>query len=165
MLDGDDTYRGEEILRLIELLDSGFCDMVIGSRLSGRITDGSMTEFNRMGNWIFSHLVRYIYKVKVTDVLTGYFAWTRKTVEEMHPHLVSEGFAIEMEMVTKMARLGKEICSVPITYDSREGESNLRPIRDGLRILAMLLNNLFWNPTNNTTKKQPENITRINTFL
>ena len=146
MLDGDDTYRPEEILRLVEPLDSNFCDVVIGSRLGGRITDGSMTTFNRGGNWIFSHLVRYFYRVNVTDVLTGYFAWKREALERLRPHLKSQGFAIEMEMVTKMAKLGEEISCVPISYHSREGESNLHPIYDGLRILWMFTKNLFWKP-------------------
>lgn len=144
MLDGDNTYRSEEIMRLIEPLDSGFCNVVIGSRLGGRISDGSMKAFNRMGNWIYSHLVRYAYKVNVTDVLTGYFAWKRTTLERLRPHLKSNGFAIEMEMVTKMARLGEEIYCVPISYDSRGGKTNLRPIYDGSRILLMFMRNLFW---------------------
>lgn len=80
MLDGDDTYRPEEILRLIEPLDSGFCDVVIGSRLGGRIANDSMNALNRIGNWVFSHLVRYFYQVNVTDVLTGYFAWKREAL-------------------------------------------------------------------------------------
>src|SRR5476651_1108059 len=56
MLDGDDTYRPDEIIRLLEPINSGFCNVVIGSRLGGRISDGSMTGFNRFGNWVFSHL-------------------------------------------------------------------------------------------------------------
>lgn len=146
MLDGDDTYRPEEILRMIEPLRSGFCNVVIGSRLAGRIHEGSMTTLNRGGNWLFSHLVRYIYQVNVTDVLTGYFAWTRGAMEAMRPHLVSEGFAIEMEMITKMAKLGNEIYCVPISYHARAGESNLRPFYDGSRILALLIRNIFWKP-------------------
>ncbi len=145
MLDGDDTYRSKEILRLIEPLDSGFCDVVVGSRLGGRIHDGSMTTFNRMGNWVFSHLVRYFYQVNVTDVLTGYFAWTKKALKHLAPNLKSQGFAIEMEMVTKMARLGEEIYSVPISYDKRAGETNLNPVYDGARILWMFAKNLVWN--------------------
>src|SRR5258708_19952176 len=35
--------------RLVELLNANFCDVVIGSRLGGRITEGSMSEFNRIG--------------------------------------------------------------------------------------------------------------------
>lgn len=146
MLDGDDTYRPEEVFRLVEPLDSEFCNVVIGSRLGGRISAGSMTTLNRAGNWLFSNLVRNIYRVNVTDVLTGYFAWKREVVERLRPHLVSNGFAIEMEMITKMARLGEEIYSVPISYYQRAGRSNLKPFRDGFRILLMLLRNLVWSP-------------------
>jgi len=146
MLDGDDTYRPEEMLRLVELINSGFSSVAIGSRLEGRISAGSMTRFNRFGNWVFSRLVHGIYRVNVTDVLTGYFAWTREAIERLRPHLVSEGFAIEMEMITKMARLGEEIYSVPISYNARAGESHLSPVYDGIRILRMLVRNLRWRP-------------------
>lgn len=146
MLDGDETYRPEEVLRLIELLDSGFAHAVIGSRLGGRVTRGSMTFSSRMGNWFFSHLVRYFYKVNITDVFSGYFGWTRGALMKLAPHLRSEGFAIEMEMVTKMAKLDIEVYCVPITYAPRTGSSHLRPLRDGLRILGIFLKNLLWRP-------------------
>jgi glycosyltransferase involved in cell wall biosynthesis len=146
MLDGDATYQPNEILRLVEPLNSGFCTVVIGSRLGGKILEGSMTAFNRLGNWMYSHLVRSFYRVNVTDVLTGYFAWSRAAIERLYPHLESEGFAIEMEMVTKMAKLGEEIYSVPISYDKRSGTTNLRPIYDGTRILWMFTKNLVWRP-------------------
>jgi glycosyltransferase involved in cell wall biosynthesis len=147
MLDGDGTYHPSEIMRLIEPLDSGFSNVVIGSRLGGRIAEKSMTGFNRLGNWVFSHLVRYSYRVNVTDVLTGYFAWRREVVEKLQPHLVSRGFAIEMEMITKMAKLGEEIFSVPISYTPRSGQTtHLRPVADGSRIMAMFARNLRWRP-------------------
>jgi glycosyltransferase involved in cell wall biosynthesis len=146
MLDGDDTYSASEIIRLVEPLHSGFCKVVIGSRLSGRIPEGAMPAFNRLGNWTYSHLVRYFYRVNVTDVLTGYFAWTKDVIDALRPHLVSKGFAIEMEMITKMARLGYEIYSVPISYNPRAGESSLNPIYDGARILLMFGRNLRWKP-------------------
>lgn len=148
MLDGDNTYRPEEILRLVELLSSGFCTVAIGSRLGGRIMSGSMSTFNRAGNWIYSHLVRYLYRVNVTDVLSGYFAWKHETLERLRPHLSSEGFTIEMEMITKMARLGEEIYCVPISYYARRGHTNLRPIHDGAHIVWMFIRNLLWRPMN-----------------
>jgi dolichol-phosphate mannosyltransferase len=146
MLDGDNTYRPEEILRLIEPLDSDFATVVIGSRLGGKILEGSMTAFNRLGNWAYSHLVRHFYRVNMTDVLTGYFAWKREALERLRPYIQSEGFAIEMEMVTKMARLGEDITCVPISYHPRAGVTNLRPIYDGTRILWMFTKNLRWTP-------------------
>lgn len=146
MLDGDDTYKPEEVLRLVEPLHSGFSDIIIGSRMHGIITEGSMKRLNRFGNRMYSRLVRMVYGVVVTDVLTGYFAWKKPVVVELRKHLKSPGFAIEMEMVTKSARLGYKIFSVPISYDPRLGDSSLHPIRDGFRILVMYLKNLWWKP-------------------
>lgn len=146
MLDGDDTYDPKEIFRLIEPLHHDFCDVVIGSRLGGKIHGDSMTLFNRFGNWMFTHLVRQVYRANVTDVLTGYFAWKKPILDQLHPHLTSDGFAIEMEMITKMARMGHHITSVPISYTQRSGDSNLRPIYDGARIMKMFIRNIRWNP-------------------
>ena len=146
MLDGDDTYDAGEITRMVEPLNNKFCNVVIGSRLSGKMHQGAMRNFNRLGNWFFTHIVRMYYRVNVTDVLTGYFAWTKKSIDELAPHLVSDGFAIEMEMITKMARLGHDIYSVPISYTPRSGETNLRPFYDGRRILNMFIRNLSWHP-------------------
>jgi glycosyltransferase involved in cell wall biosynthesis len=146
MIDGDDTYKTSEILRLLEPLESGFCDVVLGSRLAGRMSHNAMKGLHRLGNWIFSVLVRNFYKVNITDTLTGFFAWRYDVVEKMRPYLASAGFAVEMEMITTMAHLGYEIYSVPITYEPRMGESSLKPFRDGRRILAMFTKRLFWRP-------------------
>lgn len=144
MLDGDDTYSPKELLRMVEPLHNGFCEAVIGSRLGGKMHGDSMSKFNMLGNWVFTNLVRQVYRAKVTDVLTGYFAWNKDVIDRLRPHLKSEGFAIEMEMITKMARMGIDISSVPITYTQRAGESSLHPIKDGIRILAMFIRNLLW---------------------
>ena len=155
MLDGDDTYRADEILRLVEPIASGFAQVILGSRIMGNISVGSMRRLNRMGNIIYSWMVRTVYRVPVTDVLTGYYAWSVDAVKELRPHLTSTNFAIEMEMTTKMARLHQRIYSVPISYDARQGDSSLHPIRDGLRILRMFLRNLTWKPS-----LQPSTISR-----
>ncbi|HET7302437.1 MAG TPA: glycosyltransferase [Candidatus Saccharimonadales bacterium] len=146
MLDGDDTYSSSELPRMVEPLQNQFCDVVVGTRLGGHICDNAMNTFNRLGNWFFTNAVRTLYRANVTDVLTGYFAWKKEALDIIYPHLTSSGFAIEMEMVTKMARLNLSMTSVPVSYHPRAGESNLRPVHDGSRILHMLMGNLFWRP-------------------
>jgi glycosyltransferase involved in cell wall biosynthesis len=146
MLDGDDTYKPEEMLRLLEPLASGFASVIIGSRMHGRMKTGSMKRFNHFGNRLYSRLVRMGYQVMVSDTLTGYVAWNREAVEKLRPHLKSAGFTIEMEMVTKLARMGYEIYSVPVSYDSRLGSSSLSPIRDGAKILGTYSRHLRWQP-------------------
>ncbi len=146
MLDGDNTYKGKEIPRLVEPLASNFCDVVVGSRLGGKIKHGSLRFSNRLANWVFTFIVRQIYRANVTDVLSGFFAWKHKSLRELLPHLESRGFAIEMEMITKMVKLKQEIYSVPITYEQREGESKIDSVSDGLKILSTFFRNLSWKP-------------------
>jgi len=147
MIDGDNTYKSQEIARMIEPIHSGFCDVVMGSRLTGKMHEGAMRRFNLAGNWLYTHLVRLVYRVNVTDVLTGYFAWNRKKIDRLAPQLKSSGFAIEMEMITKMAKMNFSVYSVPISYHPRTGKTNLRPIHDGYRILKQFGNSLGWQPS------------------
>ncbi|MCL5439036.1 MAG: glycosyltransferase family 2 protein [Patescibacteria group bacterium] len=158
MIDGDNTYKSKEIPRLVELLASDFCDAVIGSRLGGKIKRNSLKFQNRVANWTYTFLVRQIYRANVTDVLSGYFAWKKEVIDKLYPHLRSEGFEIEMEMITKMKKLGFDVYSVPITYDPREGESKLNKFRDGALILYTLFKNLLWNPNRNLKKVSWEGI-------
>ena len=146
MIDGDNTYHANEMLRLIEPLENGFSDVIIGTRLAGRMNTGSMKMFNRTGNWLFTFLARTAYCGNVTDVCTGYFAWKMKVVDELRKHIESDGFSIEMEMIAKMSRLGYSIFSVPITYSNRSGKTSLRPVKDGVKILHAWGRNLFWKP-------------------
>jgi dolichol-phosphate hexosyltransferase len=144
MLDGDNTYKSAEIPRLIEPLANDFCDVIIGSRLEGKLNDHSFSSSHRLANWLFTFFIRRFYLVNITDTCTGYFAWKKKVVDELIPYIKSNGFAIEVEMITKMAKLGYKIFSVPITYDRREGYSKLSPIMDGMKIVWMLFKNLTW---------------------
>ncbi len=146
MIDGDNTYNANEMLRLIEPMENGFSDVIIGTRLAGRINAGSMSMFNRVGNWGFTFLARRAYCSNVTDVCTGYFAWKKEVVDDLKRYAESDGFSIEMEMIAKMSRLGYSIYSVPITYSGRAGRTHLRPVRDGVKILHAWGRNLFWKP-------------------
>jgi len=148
MLDGDNTYKPAEILRLIEPLESGFADVIVGSRLEGQMTTHAMSRSHRLANWLFTFLTRFIYGANVTDTCTGYFAWTRKSIDILNGNIESKGFAIEAEMISKMARLKLRVFSVPITYAPRVGEthSKLSPFKDALKIIWMLIKNRRWKP-------------------
>jgi len=154
MLDGDNTYKSSEIYRLIEPLENNFADCIIGSRLGGKIRDGAFKFQNRVANWIYTFLIRQIYRANVTDVLSGYFAWKKEVVDELLPHIQSRGFSIEIDLITKTVLLGKTIYSVPITYDQREGESKIDSIRDGLIILSILFLNIIWKPNLHHSRRQ-----------
>jgi glycosyltransferase involved in cell wall biosynthesis len=145
MLDGDSTYKSEEVLRLLEPIHHNFCDVVVGSRLGGKMYDDSMALGNRGFNWLCVFLVRLFYRANVTDALSGYYAWKREVIDTLLQHLRASGFALEMEMITRMARLKYEMYSVPISYHKRTAGAGIRPL-DSLPILQMFVQNLHWSP-------------------
>lgn len=154
MLDGDGTYTPNEILRLLEPLQTDFCDVIVGSRLSGKLYKGAFKLRNRIANWGYTFLVRFFYRVNTTDVLSGYYAWKKKVIDKLLPHLESDGFNIEMEMMTKMVKLGYRIYSVPITYQPRIGNSKIESFVDGVKILSTFTKNLFWKPRKKSIKSR-----------
>lgn len=158
MLDGDNTYKPYEMLRLIEPLDSGFADVIIGSRLEGKMIAHSMSISHRLANWFFTFITRQFYGANVTDTCTGYFAWTKQAIKVLNGHIQSKGFAIEAEMISKMAKLKLRVFSVPITYETRPrdptSKSKLHPWRDGLKITKMLIKNVGWSPNKEKIKKR-----------
>jgi glycosyltransferase involved in cell wall biosynthesis len=145
MIDGDDQYNSQELLNIVKPLNN-IADVIIGSRFDGKIYNNSIASLNLIGNRFFTRLVRLFYKTKITDVLSGYYACKKTVIDQLYPYLVSDGFAIEMEIITKIIRSDYKITSVPITCSPRIGKSNLKPIRDGARIMYTLLQNLNWKP-------------------
>jgi dolichol-phosphate mannosyltransferase len=91
-------------------------------------------------------MARQFYGSNVTDTCTGFFAWKKEVIDKLNGYIVSEGFAIEVEMISKMAKMGFKIYSVPITYEPRKGNSKLSPLGDGIKITLMLLRNIRWKP-------------------
>lgn len=146
ILDGDNTYKAEEMPRLLEPLQNNFADVIVGSRIGGKTIRGSLSSSHRLVNWFFAFLVRHFYGANITDCLSGYFAFKREALDKLVKHLNSKGFAIEMEMITKMKKMKMEVYSVPITYDRRLGYSKISSMLDGIKIFYTFIDNLTWSP-------------------
>ena len=147
MLDADGTYAPNEMLRLLQHLEKGSYDVVIGSRLRGDIQRGAMSRLNWIGNHILTWFAVALYQVFISDVCTGYWAFRRTAIQKMS--LNSTEFEIEAEMYTACATEGLRMSEVPISYAPRIGESKLGSIGDGVRILRKLLvRRMFPRPVN-----------------
>src|SRR5205814_9624279 len=112
----------------------GEADMVIGSRLHG----GSHSEFrslNRFGNHFFLFVLRKIFGVRLTDLLSGYRAFSRRMVRGTP--LFGGGFETEVEMTIKALQRGFTIVEAPVDRVSRpEGSgSNIRVLSAALCVL------------------------------
>jgi dolichol-phosphate mannosyltransferase len=141
-IDGDATYDPLEMSNIIKPIIEDEADIVVGSRLQGKMEDGSISRTNIIGNKIFNFFINIFFKGKITDSQSGYRAMTRKAIDILD--ISSEGFEVETEITIKALKGGLDIIEVPITYRRRRGSSTkLRPLRDGSRIMITILKNLF----------------------
>ncbi len=122
-LDGDYSFLPSEMPRLIEPLDAGRADLVLGSRTRGHIAPGSMPPQQRFGNWLGARLLRALYGAPVTD-LGPYRAITRELLSALNMREKTYGWPIEM--IAKAARRHGRIVEVPISYHARRaGQSKV----------------------------------------
>jgi len=137
MADGDGTYRPEDADAMLEPLFERRADHVIGNRFAD-MEPGAMTRLNGIGNRLINRLFAAVHGRRLDDILSGYRAFTRSSVERFR--LDADGFGIETELAAECVRHGVSTEVVPIRYLSRPGgsETNLRPFADGGRIVLTL---------------------------
>jgi glycosyltransferase involved in cell wall biosynthesis len=150
MGDADDSYDFREAVGLVERLAEGF-DLVVGTRLKGRIMPGAMPWKNRyLGTPVLTAIVNTVYGCQFSDVNCGMRAFQKTAFEAMH--LESNGMEFASEMLVKAAILGLKTSEVPITLhvDGRDRAPHLRPWADGWRHLKYILlfapKLLYWFP-------------------
>lgn len=138
MVDGDATYPANAVHQLIAPVLKGEADMVVGSRLRPGL-QSEFRELNRWGNRLVLALLNSIFKVKLTDILSGYRAFNRKFVKGVP--LFGGGFEIETELTIKAIARGLRIAEIPTVLTARpEGShSKINFFRDGTIILNTLL--------------------------
>jgi glycosyltransferase involved in cell wall biosynthesis len=138
MVDGDGTYPAREVHKILAPVLAGDADMVIGSRLHTN-SHSQFRPLNRLGNRLFLKVLNRSFKVRITDLLSGYRAFSRRFVKSVP--LFGGGFETETELTIKALQRGYRVVEVPVDLGTRpEGSfSKIRIAHDGLRILNTLL--------------------------
>ena len=133
MLDGDGTNPPEFADAMVEPLFAGRADHVIGNRLED-YEKGALTRLNRFGNDVMNRMFKWAHGVYMTDILSGYRAFTKESLEKMH--LTESGFEIETEISSEVVHHNLRFEVVPTYYKKRPGSpTKLNPIKDGAKIL------------------------------
>jgi glycosyltransferase involved in cell wall biosynthesis len=135
-IDADLQFLPEELPILIDPLKSGIADVALGSRFAkGSVRrPGSTPPLRTFGNKTTSLYASLLFCHRMTDVLAGMMAWTRRTIETID--LRSDNYSYEVEIPVKALRQGLRVVDVPVTTDSRQGgQSNVSVVVDGITIL------------------------------
>ena len=146
MLDGDSTYKIDEIApfakpllhTMIETVENGEADMVIGNRLGSYAESGSK-PFHYAGNLMFRWAVKSLFHKDIKDPLSGLRAISRDFARSFPGN--AHGFEIEMEMNIHAGEYGFAVREYNVRYLPRPKGSNskLSTFKDGARIMAFML--------------------------
>jgi hypothetical protein len=138
MVDGDDTYPADRVRDLIRPILNDEAEMVVGSRLLADSLGGFKTP-NLIGNQFFRILLNTLFRVQLTDLLSGYRALSRRVVKGLP--FFSHGFECETELTVKCLQRGERVLEIPVNLSARPpgSRSKIHFLRDGFLILNTLL--------------------------
>ena len=139
MIDGDDTYPCENAREMVNLVLEKDVDMVVGDRLSATYFTENKRPFHNLGNRMVRGLVNSFFGGDITDIMTGYRAFSYQFVKSFP--VLSKGFEIETEMTIHALDKNLSVKSVPVEYRDRPdgSESKLNTYSDGFKVLRTIV--------------------------
>lgn len=140
-LDGDYSDYPGQMTQLLEPILQGRADFVVGSRVLGQRTKGSLMPQQRFGNWLATSLMRWMYGVAYTD-LGPFRAITSSAYKSLGMNDRNYGWTIEMQVLA--AQRGLRSLEVPVDYRARIGQSKVSgTVKGSLRAGHKILLTLF----------------------
>lgn len=140
-VDADGSDDPDDLAMILAPIMAGEADLVIGSRVLGRIEPGAMTWPQRFGNWLAPALIRLLWGGRFTD-LGPFRAIRRDALHRLDMQDRDFGWTVEMQV--RAAKLGLRCVERPVRYRRRimgvsKISGNLRGVlRAGGKILYII---------------------------
>ena len=132
--DADGAVSASEILRAERYFrsQSGY-DALLGSRIKmlGRCI--RRNPLRHLSGRIFATLVSVVSGLAAYDTQCGFKILTRQAFERVYPHLVSSGFAFDVELCLLLIKTGNLVVEFPLDWSDVPG-SKLRLLPDSIKM-------------------------------
>ena len=135
-IDADGQHRIEDIKKVVEPIEKGEADLIIGSRFLDT-TQKQIPGYRKIGIKLITKVTNSSLKNKITDSQSGFRAYSKNVVSKLN---VSDiGMGISTEILIKSSAHGFRIAEVPITvlYDGDTSTHN--PVSHGTSVLFSTL--------------------------
>ena len=140
--DADGTYPEDRIAELVAHIDDG-ADMSIGARTGA---DVNIPLVRRPAKAFLRHLASFLAGTRIPDLNSGLRAFRRDFVLVYRP-ILPEGFSFTTTITLAALTNHHRVDYVSIDYAARAGTSKIRPIRDTLGFLSLIVRTvLYFNP-------------------
>ncbi len=131
--DADGTYPNEQIPKLVELLDN--CEMAIGARTSKEAQYSSLRSIPKA---FLRTYASWIAGQHIPDMNSGLRAF-RKTIAEQFLTILPNTFSLTTTLTLAFLTNHYRVLYHPIAYFPRIGKSHIKPIRDTLRFIQLIV--------------------------
>lgn len=132
-MDADGQHNPDDIPRLIDKMDEGY-EMVVGARNA----DGQASFARRVANNVYNRLASIMTGYKIDDLTSG-FRIVRARHFRRFLYLLPNGFSYPTTSTMAFFRSGLAVGYIPIHAAKREGKSNIRLLKDGLRFFIIII--------------------------
>ncbi|MBA7641410.1 Undecaprenyl-phosphate 4-deoxy-4-formamido-L-arabinose transferase [subsurface metagenome] len=141
IIDADGSYPSKSISELIGQKD--YYDMVVGARINPQ---SQIPLSRRPTKWALNQLANYLTKTKIPDLNSG-LRIIQKNALNRFMYLLPNGFSFTTTITLAFLTNGYKVKYLPINYYKRKGKSKIRPIRDTLNFLQLIIKTvLYFNP-------------------
>jgi glycosyltransferase involved in cell wall biosynthesis len=141
IVDADGTYPYAYIPKLLNNIDK--YAMVVGARVGRKV---KIPLIRRPAKWFITKLACYLTETRIPDLNSGMRVMKRDVVEKFM-HLLPNGFSFTSTITLAMLTNDYLVEYVPIDYFKRQGKSKIRPVKDTLNFLQLIIRTvLYFNP-------------------
>jgi len=130
--DADGQHRIEDVKKVVEPIQSGDVDLVIGSRFLDN-TKEKIPEYRKIGIKIITKITNSTLKEKITDSQSGFRAYSKNLISKLN--ISDIGMGISTEILIKASSLNFKIAEVPIVINYDGDTSTHNPVSHGTSVL------------------------------
>lgn len=133
--DADGTYPHERIFDLLEHLEAQNSDMVVGARTGEQV---AIPLIRRPAKWVIGQLANFVGGQPIPDINSGLRVMRRDAVLPFWD-MLPNGFSFTTTITLCMLTGNYLVSYIPINYHPRIGQSKIKPIRDTLKFVQLIL--------------------------
>ena len=131
--DADGQHRIEDIQKVIEPIINNKCDISIGSRFLSEDSIDEIPDYRKFGIRMITKITNVSINEKLTDSQSGFRAYSKKALTEIHPS--DQGMGISTEILIKASNKDLIIAEVPIKVLYEGDTSTHNAVSHGASVL------------------------------